>query len=83
MHTLGDVVVFEVQENSDVTYRLYDWDRVDKKTGKPRDLQVEEAIACIDFAKTAIKPIKAIIKNEDGLISEKLIEKLSQLLSVI
>ncbi len=29
VHTLGGVVVFEVQENSDVTFRLYDWDRVD------------------------------------------------------
>ena len=30
VHALGgDVVVFEVQENSDVTFRLYDWDRVD------------------------------------------------------
>ena len=27
VHALGDVVVFEVQENSDVTFRLYDWDR--------------------------------------------------------
>ena len=32
VHTLGDVVVFEVQENSDVTFRLYDWDRVDPET---------------------------------------------------
>ena len=60
VHTLGDVVVFEVQENSDVTYRLYDWDRVDEKTGKPRDLQVEEAIACIDFKKTDIKPSQPV-----------------------
>jgi mannose-6-phosphate isomerase len=64
VHTLGDVVVFEVQENSDVTYRLYDWDRVDEKTGKPRDLQVDKAIACIDFNKTDIKPVTAFIKSE-------------------
>jgi mannose-6-phosphate isomerase len=74
VHTLGDVVVFEVQENSDVTYRLYDWDRIDKKTGKPRDLQVEEAIACIDFTKTAIKPVNPNVKNEGGFLREKLIE---------
>ncbi|MEO6346368.1 MAG: type I phosphomannose isomerase catalytic subunit, partial [Aquaticitalea sp.] len=49
VHTLGGTVVFEVQENSDVTFRLYDWDRTDAKTGKPRDLQVDKAIACIDF----------------------------------
>ena len=51
VHALGgDVVVFEIQENSDVTFRLYDWDHVDAKTGRPRALQVEQALACIDFA---------------------------------
>ena len=50
VHTLGDgVVVFEVQQNSDVTFRLYDWEHVDAKTGKPRPLQVDQAFACIDF----------------------------------
>ncbi|HWZ13588.1 MAG TPA: type I phosphomannose isomerase catalytic subunit [Mucilaginibacter sp.] len=74
VHTLGDVVVFEVQENSDVTYRLYDWDRVDEKTGKPRDLQVEQALACIDFTKTAIKPVTPVIQVAERILCEKLIE---------
>ena len=34
VHSLRDVVVFEVQENSDVTFRLYDWDHIDTKTGE-------------------------------------------------
>jgi mannose-6-phosphate isomerase len=51
VHSLGDgVVVFEIQENSDVTFRLYDWDHIDAKTGHPRPLQVDQALACIDFA---------------------------------
>jgi mannose-6-phosphate isomerase len=51
VHTLGgDVVVFEVQQNSDVTFRLYDWGHVDAKTKQPRPLQVEQALASIDFA---------------------------------
>jgi len=58
VHTLADVVVFEVQENSDTTYRLYDWDRRDEKTGKPRELQVDKAIACIDFSLVDIDPVK-------------------------
>ena len=37
VHSLGgDIMVFEVQENSDVTFRLYDWNHVDAKTGKAR-----------------------------------------------
>ena len=51
VHSLGGgVVVFEVQQNSDVTFRLYDWNHVDPKTGQPRPLQVDQALACIDFA---------------------------------
>ena len=61
VHSLNDVVVFEVQENSDVTFRLYDWDRVDPKTGKPRPLQVEQAIACTDFKQVAIGPTTPIV----------------------
>ena len=74
VHTLGDTVVFEVQENSDVTYRLYDWDRVDEKTGKPRELQVKEALACIDFTKTAIEPVKPVFKPDGPEVRELLVE---------
>jgi len=58
VHTLADVVVFEVQENSDTTYRLYDWDRIDAQTGKPRELDIDKAIACIDFSLTDIGPVE-------------------------
>jgi mannose-6-phosphate isomerase len=54
VHTLGnDIVVFEVQQNSDTTFRLSDWGHVDAKTGKPRPLQVDQAFACIDFEERA------------------------------
>jgi mannose-6-phosphate isomerase len=53
VHSLGgDIVVFEIQQNSDVTFRLYDWNHVDAKTGKPRALQVDQALACIDFGES-------------------------------
>jgi mannose-6-phosphate isomerase len=43
VHSLGGgVVVFEVQQNSDVTFRLFDWNHVDPKTGQPRALQVDQ-----------------------------------------
>ena len=63
VHALGDgVVVFEVQENSDVTFRLYDWDHIDPQTGHPRALQVEQALACVDFAGGAIAPVVETIQ---------------------
>jgi mannose-6-phosphate isomerase len=62
VHSLGDgVMVFEVQENSDITYRLYDWDHVDAKTGKPRDLQVDQAVACINFGQGEIAPVAPLV----------------------
>jgi mannose-6-phosphate isomerase len=74
VHTLQDLVVFEIQQNSDVTYRLYDWDRVDEKTGKPRDLQVEEAMACIDFNQVNIGPVKPVVKEEGSVLREKIFD---------
>ena len=62
VHSLNGVVVFEVQENSDVTFRLYDWDRVDPKTGKSRPLRIEQAIACIDFQQVAIGPVAPLVE---------------------
>src|SRR5664279_2496014 len=57
VHSLGNgVVVFEIQENSDVTFRLYDWNHIDPRTGHPRPVQIEQAIACIDLTQGAILP---------------------------
>ena len=44
----GNVLV-EIQENSDTTYRIYDWSRA-KKGRAPRQMHVEEAMRCIDFS---------------------------------
>jgi mannose-6-phosphate isomerase len=45
---LAGLVVAEIQQNSDTTYRVYDWDRVGAD-GKPRPLQIEKALEVIDF----------------------------------
>ena len=42
------MILCEVQQNSDLTYRLYDFHRVDAK-GNPRDLHIEKGMAVIDF----------------------------------
>jgi mannose-6-phosphate isomerase len=62
---------FEVQENSDVTFRLYDWNHVDAKTGQPRPLQVDQAMACIDFAQGAIGPVAPVVE-EAPVLRERL-----------
>ena len=63
VHALGgDVVVFEIQQNSDMTFRLYDWGHVDTKTGKPRALQVDQALGCIDFVDGAAGLVKPVVE---------------------
>jgi len=73
VHALGgDVVVFEVQQNSDVTFRLYDWDHVDAKTGKPRELEVDQALACIDFANAAAGLVASVVESSTPVNRERL-----------
>jgi len=49
MHALGaGSVLVEIQENSDTTYRIYDWDRT-KKGRAARQMHLQEAMQCIDF----------------------------------
>lgn len=72
VHTLADVVVFEIQENSDTTYRLYDWNRIDERTGKPRELQIDKAIACIDFGITNVGPVIPVKESSVPIKREEL-----------
>jgi mannose-6-phosphate isomerase len=74
VHSLRDVVVFEVQENSDVTFRLFDWNQVDAVTHAPRPLQVEEAMACIDFSQGGIRAARPEIVATAPVLRERLIE---------
>lgn len=49
LHAIGGgLVIAEIQQNSDTTYRVYDWGRVDTD-GKPRQLHLAESLASIDF----------------------------------
>lgn len=49
VHAIGDgLVIFEIQQNSDTTYRVFDWNRVGLD-GKPRDLHIAQSLASIDF----------------------------------
>ena len=51
VHTIGKgLLLAEIQQTSDLTYRIYDFDRVDKN-GEKRELHTELALEAIDFAK--------------------------------
>lgn len=56
VHAIGaGVLLAEIQEASDITFRIFDWNRVDAM-GNPRELHTEEAIQVLDFKQE--KPFK-------------------------
>jgi mannose-6-phosphate isomerase len=60
VHAIGaGNLLIEIQQNSDTTYRAFDWNRTDPVTGTKRDLHVEQAIQCIDFEDVQPKLIQS------------------------
>jgi mannose-6-phosphate isomerase len=58
VHTLGaGLLVAEVQQSSDTTFRLHDWNRVGPD-GKPRPLHVEQGLAVTDFERGPVNPLQ-------------------------
>jgi len=52
LHAIGaGFLIYEIQQNSDTTYRIFDWNRMGLD-GKPRDLHLKESLASIDFDDT-------------------------------
>lgn len=57
VHAIAEgIVLAEIQQSSDVTFRLHDWGRVDAK-GQPRELHIEQSLACIDFERGPVSPV--------------------------
>lgn len=64
---LSGVVAVEIQQNSDLTYRVYDWNRVGVD-GRPRPLHIEKALDVIDFALIEPGPyIPRIVEERPGI----------------
>jgi mannose-6-phosphate isomerase len=77
VHALGEgCLLYEVQQTSDITFRVYDWDRLGLD-GKPRPVHVAESLATIDFSRReygphvpeAWRPLAAPGCEERGLIA--------------
>lgn len=72
LHALGaGVVIFEIQQNSDTTYRVFDWNRLGPD-GKSRELHLQQALASIDFSDTN----PALVSREsrtDGAVVKRLL----------
>jgi mannose-6-phosphate isomerase len=73
VHAIGaGVVVAEVQQMSDATFRVYDWGRLGAD-GRPRTLHVEEALQAIDFEAGPVAPVRAEAEPIGGGTRERLV----------
>ncbi|MBR4909246.1 MAG: class I mannose-6-phosphate isomerase [Acidaminococcaceae bacterium] len=73
VHAIGaGVVLAEIQESSNLTYRLYDYERTDKN-GKPRDLHMEKALRVMNKVSSAVprQPMR-VLKYAKGCAGELL-----------
>ena len=74
VHAIGDgLVIFEIQQNSDTTYRVFDWNRVGLD-GKPRELHVAQSLASIDFSDFEPKLVPAFYRQASGFKFRQLVE---------
>ena len=75
VHTARGVIVAEVQQPSDATFRLFDWNRLDA-TGQSRPLQIERGLQAIDWQQGPIDPIapKPLDVRDSGVIGEALLD---------
>lgn len=60
--TLGSVLILETQQSSDITYRLYDYDRL--VNGKPRELHIDKGL---DVITVPAKPVEESVRATAGL----------------
>jgi mannose-6-phosphate isomerase len=73
VHAMGEgLVICEIQQNSDTTFRVYDWGRVGPD-GKPRQLHVEQALRAINFDDRSPDRVSSIEVTEGGNTREYLV----------
>ncbi len=71
----GGLIIAEVQQSSDATFRLFDWNRLGLD-GKPRTLQIDRSLEAIDWNQGPVNPVKPVgfKVNADGVRGERLVE---------
>jgi mannose-6-phosphate isomerase len=74
VHAIGDgLVIFEIQQNSDTTYRVFDWNRVGLD-GQPRELHLAQSLASIDFNDFEPKLVPAHYRQAANFKFRQLVE---------
>lgn len=68
IHAIGaGIVIAEIQQTSDITYRIYDWERTDAQ-GKSRELHVEQALDAMNYNTTDTKKEYTEVQNTGNIM---------------
>ncbi|MCH8829312.1 MAG: class I mannose-6-phosphate isomerase, partial [Planctomycetes bacterium] len=74
VHAIGaGILLAEIQQSSDLTFRLYDWGRLGSD-GQPRPLHIDAAITCTDFSRGPVNPLTPFVEAESSNKRERLVE---------
>jgi mannose-6-phosphate isomerase len=73
VHAIGaGLVIFEIQQNSDTTYRVFDWNRLGLD-GRPRDLHVPQSLRSIDFTDVEPSLVHAVPVSDGPVVRHELV----------
>ncbi len=73
VHALGPgILLAEIQQQSDLTFRIHDWNRIDSN-GQPRQLHIPQALDCIDFEQGPVKPLQPLAAMNGATPCEELL----------
>ena len=73
VHAIGEgILLAEIQQSSDLTFRLFDWGRLGSD-GRPRKIHIEESLQCIDFDRGPVDPVVPHIVSTSGSDVEELV----------
>ena len=73
-HAIGPgLVIAEIQQPSDTTYRVFDWNRVDPKTGKGRQLHIDDALESIHFdsGELPVRTSGRLVESSEFVVDKK------------
>ncbi|MCH5377608.1 MAG: class I mannose-6-phosphate isomerase [Planctomycetes bacterium] len=73
VHAIGEgILLAEVQQSSDLTFRLHDWGRVGTD-GKPREIHIEQSLDCTDYSRGPLGAVTPVVRDNNDVLVEELV----------
>lgn len=74
VHAIGEgILLAEVQQSSDLTFRLHDWGRVGAD-GQPRSIHIEQSLDCTDYSRGPMNAVTPTVRQNSEALVEELVK---------